>query len=66
MIKIKALGINKSSIPTKIIQEAKEIICPCLTDFINATRDNSCFPGKLKESDVGGFHKEADRCQQVN
>ena len=69
MIKIEALDNSKSNsgnIPTKIIQEAKEVICPYLTDCINATMDNCCFPDKLKEADVCAIHKKDDTCQKVN
>ena len=55
MIEIEALDTSKSNIGnilTKIIQEAKEVICPYLTDCINATIDSCCFPCKLKETDV--------------
>ena len=67
MIKIEALDNSKSNsgnIPTKIIQEAKEVICPYLTDCINATMDNCCFPDKLKEADVCAIHKKDDTCQK--
>ena len=46
MAKLEALETNKVSrdnLPTKIIQEAKEVICPYLTDSINATMDNCVF-----------------------
>ena len=69
MIKIEALDNSKSNsgnIPTKIIQEAKEVICPYLTDCINATMDNCCFPDKLKEADVCAIHEKDDTCQKVN
>ena len=69
MIKIEALDnikSNSGNIPTKIIQEAKEVICPYLTDCINATMDNCCFPDKLKEADVCAIHKKDDTCQKVN
>ena len=42
MAKLEALETNKPSsdnLPTKIIQEAKEVIYPYLTDSINATMD---------------------------
>ena len=42
------------------------MICPYLTDCINATMDNCCFPDKLKETDVCVIHKKDDRCQKVN
>ena len=59
MIKIEAFDTGKSSsgnIPTKIIQEANEVICPYLTDCINATMDNCCLPNKQKEADVCAIH----------
>ena len=51
MTKIEALKTNKPSsdnLPTKIIHEAKGVICPYLTDSINAAMDNCVFPEKLK------------------
>ena len=61
MTKIEALKTSKPSsdnLPTKIIQEAKEVICPYLTDSINATMDNCVFPKKLKEAEVRAIYKK--------
>ena len=66
MNKIEALEANKPSsdnLPTKIIQEAKEVICPYLTDSINAAMDNCVFPKKLKEAEVRAICKKGDTCQ---
>ena len=69
MDQIKALDTNKSSsgdIPTKIIDEAKDVICPYLTDCINTAINNCCFPEILKESYVTPIHKNKDTTQKVN
>ena len=69
MAKLEALETNKPSsdnLPTKIIQEAKEVICPYLTDSINATIDSCIFPDKLKEADVRAIYKKGGSCQIVN
>ena len=66
MNKIEALEANKPSsdnLPTKIIQEAKEVICPYLTDSINVAMDNCVFPEKLKEAEVRALYKKGDTCQ---
>ena len=60
MNRIEALEANKPSIdnlPMKIIQEAKEVICPYLADHINAAMDNCVFPEKLKEAEVRAIYK---------
>ena len=44
---VEAFKTNKlisDNLPTKIIQEAKEVICPYLTDNINEAMDNCFFP----------------------
>ena len=69
MDQIKALDTNKSSsgdIPTKIIDEAKDVLCPYLTDCINTAINNCCFPEMLKESYVTPIHKNKDTTQKVN
>ena len=69
MNKIEALETNKPSsdnLPTKIIQEAKEVIFPYLTDNINAAMDNYAFPEKLKEAKVCAIYKKGDKCQIMN
>ena len=69
MTKIEALKTNKPSsdnLPTKIIQEAKGVICPYLTDSINAAMDNCVFPEKLKEAEVRAIYKKGDPCQISN
>ena len=69
MDQIKALDTNKSSsgdIPTKIIDEAKDVLCPYLTDCINTAINNCCFPEILKESYVTPIHKNKDTTQKVN
>ena len=69
MDQIKALDTNKSSsgdIPTKIIDEAKDVLCPYLTDCINAAINNCCFPEILKESYITPIHKNKDTTQKVN
>ena len=63
MTKIISLKTSKPSsddLPTKIIQEAKETICPYLTVCINATIDNGVFPDKLKVAVVGPIYKKGD------
>ena len=63
MTEIEALETNKSSndnLPTKIIQEAKEVIYLYLTDIINATMDNCVFPEKLKEAEVRAIYEKGD------
>ena len=69
MAKLEVLETNKPSsddLPTKTIQEAKEVICPYLTDSINATMDNCIFPDKLEEADVRAIHNKGDPCQIMN
>ena len=66
---IEALEANKPSsdnLPTKIMQEAKEVICPYLADSINAAMDNRVFPEKLKETEVRAIYKKGDTCQIMN
>ena len=59
MTKIEALETNSSdNLPTKIILEAKEVICPYLADSINAAIDNCVFPEKLKEAEVREIYKK--------
>ena len=61
MNKIEALKTNKPSsdnLPTKIIQEAKGVICPYLTDSINAVMNNCVFSEKLKEAEVRAIYKK--------
>ena len=60
MNKIEALETTKPSsdnLPTKIIQEAKEVICPYLADSINAAMDICVLPEKLKEAEVRAIYK---------
>ena len=69
MIKILTLKTSKPSsdnLQTKIIQEAKDTICPYLTDCINATIDNCVFPDKLKEAVVCAIYKKGDPGQKGN
>ena len=69
MTKIISLRTSKPSsddLPTKIIQEAKETICPYLTDCINATMDYGVFPDKLKEAVVCPIYKKGDPGQKGN
>ena len=42
------------------------MICPYLTDSINATIDNCVFPEKLKEAEVRAIYKKGDTCQIMN
>ena len=67
--KIQALNSSKASsgnIPTAIIRDAKEVICPYLTSCINAVINNCYFPDKLKEADVTAIHKNGDKCHKQN
>ena len=69
MTKIETLETSKPSsdnLPTKIIQKAKEVICPYLTDCINATMNNCLLPDKLKEADVCAIYMKGDPCQIGN
>ena len=66
--KIQALDSSKASsgnIPTAIIRDAKEVICPYLTSCINAVINNCYFPDKLKEADVTAIHKNGDKMPQT-
>ena len=66
MTKVEALEANESSsdnLPTKIIQEAKEAICPYLTDSINAAMNSCVFSEKRKEAEVSVIYKKGDTCQ---
>ena len=52
MIEIEALDnskSNSSNIPTKIVQKTKEVICPYLTDCMNVTMENCCFPNNERK-----------------
>ena len=67
--KIKALDSSKASsgnIPTAIVRDAKEVICPYSTSCINAVTNNCHFQVKLKEADVTAIHKNGDKCQKLN
>ena len=69
MTKIEALEANKPSndnLPTEIIQEAKEVICPYLTDSIYAGTDSCVLLDKLKEADVRAIYTKGDPCPVVN
>ena len=69
MSKIEALDANKSisgNIPTKIKKEVKEVICPYLTDCINATMEKCCFPNTRQDADISAIHKKDDKCRRVN
>ena len=65
----KALESSKASIgniPTAILRDAKEVICPYLTSCINVVISNCYFPDKLKEVEVSAIHKNCDGCQNLN
>ena len=65
--KIQALDSSKASsgsIPTAIIRDAKEVICPYLTSCINAVINNCYFPDKLKEADGTAIHNNGDKCHK--
>ena len=60
MAQVEALDVRKScsgNIQTRVIKEAKEVICPFLTDCINAPISNCDFPDKLNEADVSAILK---------
>ena len=66
---IEALSTNKASsgsIPIKSIREAKGVICPYLTSWINVAINKCYFPDKLKEADVSAIPKNGDKCQKTN
>ena len=61
MARLEALETNKPSsdnLPTKIVQEAKEVIYPYLTDSINATMDICIFPDKVKVAYIRAMYKK--------
>ena len=62
----KIIKQKSTNIRTKIIKEGKEVICPYLTDCINAIMKKCCFLKKLKEADVSSIHKKDDKCRKVN
>ena len=69
MIKIEALETKNQSSdksPTKSIQEAEEVICPYVTDSINATMESCLFPEKLKEVEVRAIYMKGNTCQIMN
>ena len=39
------------------------MICPYLTDSINAAMDNCVFPEKLTEAEVRAIYEKGDTCQ---
>ena len=60
---VEALDASKSTsgnIPTKIIKMAKDILCPHLTDCINAAIQNYSFPDELKKTVVSSIFKQDD------
>ncbi len=46
--------------PTSVIKIAKDILCPYLTDFINAALQSCSFPEELKKADVSSIFKMND------
>ena len=66
---VEALDASKSTsgnIPTKIIKMAKDILCPYLTDCINAAIQNCSFPDELKKADVSSIFKQDDSSWKGN
>ena len=57
---------SSDNIPTAIIRDTKEAICPYLTSCINAVINDCYFPDKLKEADVTAIHKNGDKCHKQN
>ena len=57
---------SSGNIPTTILWDAKEVICPYFTSCINVVINNCYFPDKLKEADVAAVHKNGDKCQKLN
>ena len=51
---------NSGDIPTKIIKMAKENICPCLTDCINAAICNCTLLDELKKADLSAIFRKGD------
>ena len=63
MKQIDLLGSKKSgsgNIPTNILKETKELICPYLTDSINSAIYDCKFPDDMKMAELIPDHKNDD------
>ncbi len=69
MRQINSLDKNKSNsgnIPTSLLQETKNIICPYLTDCINSAIFEYKFQDELKEANVSPVSKADDKTSKLN
>ena len=57
---------NSGSIPTSILKDTKDIVCPYLTDCINSAIFDCNFPDELKKADVSPILKEFDSTSSSN
>ena len=52
---------NSGNIPTKILKSSNSVILNHLTECINNSLTNCCFPDELKVANVSPIHKDGDR-----
>ena len=63
MEKIESLDCSKSvsgNIPTNVLKQAKEVVCPYVTDCINNSIKDGIFPTELKKADVTSLFKSGE------
>ena len=57
---------NSGNIPTDILEETKELICPYVTDFINSAIYDCKFPYEMKIAELIPVHKNDDSNSNEN
>ena len=57
---------NSGSIPTSILKDTKDTVCPYLTDCINSSIFDCNFPDELKMANVSPILKELDSTLNSN
>ena len=60
ILKLNCSKKTSGSIPNKILKSSVGVICPCLTNLINFSIENSSFPDKLKLAEITPVPKTED------